>query len=412
MSKRATVFVICALALLTACHRKKAVKSDAASQDKALPVTEAVVTDPDIQKRLLRGFFEGTTSWKWTGKDFAVSLDAPEWEQDTFLLLDFTVPVELLNEVKKVTVSAKVNGVDVGKETYGKDGRFRFWKQVPAKALERSPVEIEFSLDKAAHFSDGRPLGLIVLEVSLKPREEDIVNRDLQVRMARSGYQKLLAERDRKMPPEKQQELMKLFHDIPVWQHMWFHNVQIEKNPLDLWMMQEILYQLQPDFVVETGTWRGGSALYWAYTLNGLGLDKSRVITVDIQNLNQTASTDPLWKKYVTFYQGSSTDPKIVADILKTVQGHKVVVTLDSDHSMRHVLNELHAYSPMVPSHSYLVVEDTHIDGVPTQPDAGPGPLAAVQKFLTEDAGKSFEQDLTREAFMMTFNPGGWLKKK
>jgi len=246
----------------------------------------------------------------------------------------------------------------------------------------------------------------------LKPREEDIVNRDLQVRMARSGYQKLLAERDRKMPPEKQQELMKLFHDIPVWQHMWFHNVQIEKNPLDLWMMQEILYQLQPDFVVETGTWRGGSALYWAYTLNGLGLEKSRVITVDIQNLNQTASTDPLWKKYVTFYQGSSTDPKIVADILKTVQGHKVVVTLDSDHSMRHVLNELHAYSPMVPSHSYLVVEDTHIDGVPTQPDAGPGPLAAVQKFLTEDEGKSFEQDLTREAFMMTFNPGGWLKKK
>jgi cephalosporin hydroxylase len=79
---------------------------------------------------------------------------------------------------------------------------------------------------------------------------------------------------------------------------------------------------------------------------------------------------------------------------------------------MKHVLDELHAYSPMVSARSYLVVEDTHIDGIPTQPEAGPGPLAAVQKFLAEDAGKAFEQDLTREAFIMTFNPGGWLRRK
>ncbi|MBI3684355.1 MAG: class I SAM-dependent methyltransferase [Acidobacteria bacterium] len=412
MFTRVTGFFLCVLAAFTACHRKEAAKPGAASQDRNLPVTEIGVTDPDLQPRLRRGFYEGTPAWKWTGKDFAVSLDAPEWQQQTFLILDFTVTSELLSEVKTVTLSAKVNGVEVGKGEYSKEGRFTFRRAIPDKALLRKPVEIEFSLDQAAHFPDGRPLGLIVVGVSLKPREEDIVDRAMQVRMARAGYQKLLAERNRQMSPEKQHELMKLFHDIPVWRHMWFHNAEIEKNPLDLWMMQEILYQLQPDFVIETGTWRGGSALYWAHTLKGMGLEKSRVITVDIQDLTKTAATHPLWKKYVTFFHGSSTDPKIVSEIAKMVRGHSVVVTLDSDHSMQHVLNELHAYSPMVPPHSYLIVEDTHIDGIPTQPAAGPGPLAAVQKFLAEHEGMNFEQDLTREAFIMTFNPGGWLRRK
>ncbi len=79
---------------------------------------------------------------------------------------------------------------------------------------------------------------------------------------------------------------------------------------------------------------------------------------------------------------------------------------------MKHVLNELHAYAPMVPRGSYLIVEDTHMDGVPTAPDFGPGPMAAVQQFLSEEQGKSFEQDFSREALIMTFNPGGWLKRK
>jgi cephalosporin hydroxylase len=93
------------------------------------------------------------------------------------------------------------------------------------------------------------------------------------------------------------------------------------------------------------------------------------------------------------------------------VQGHRTIVTLDSDHSMKHVLAELHAYAPMVSRGSYLVVEDTHIDGIPTQPDAGPGPMAAVQRFLSGDEGKDFKADLSREALIMTFNPGGWLRR-
>ena len=137
-----------------------------------------------------------------------------------------------------------------------------------------------------------------------------------------------------------------------------------------------------------------------------------RVITVDIQNLHQLAASNPLWKRYVTDFIGSSTDPDIVARIAQLAKGKKVLVALDSDHSMAHVLKELALYSPMVSKGSYLIVEDTHMDGVPTAPAFGPGPMAAVRKFLEDGGDKLFEQDVTREAYIMTFNPGGWLRRK
>jgi cephalosporin hydroxylase len=143
-----------------------------------------------------------------------------------------------------------------------------------------------------------------------------------------------------------------------------------------------------------------------------MGLENSRVFTADIQDLTATAASNPLWKKYVTFIKGSSTAPEIVSNIAQRVQGHKVLVTLDSDHTASHVLSEMKAYSPMVSKGSYLVVEDTHMDGVPTDPNFGPGPMAAVLQFMKEGGSKNFEQDFSREAFIMTFNPGGWLRHK
>ena len=114
----------------------------------------------------------------------------------------------------------------------------------------------------------------------------------------------------------------------------------------------------------------------------------------------------------MTFLKGSSISPEIVSDIAGRVKGRKVLVTLDSDHTAAHVLSEMRAYAPMVTSGSYLVVEDTHMDGVPTAPDFGPGPLTAVLQFLKEGGSHDFEQDFSREAFIMTFNPGGWLRRE
>ena len=87
----------------------------------------------------------------------------------------------------------------------------------------------------------------------------------------RAGYAKVIQERNLRIPIEKQNEMMRLFHELPVWENTWFHNIRIVKNPLDLWMMQQIIAEVRPDFVVETGTWKGGSALYWASVLHSLG---------------------------------------------------------------------------------------------------------------------------------------------
>jgi cephalosporin hydroxylase len=87
-----------------------------------------------------------------------------------------------------------------------------------------------------------------------------------------------------------------------------------------------------------------------------------------------------------------------------------VVVILDSDHGKDHVLEELRRYAPLVTSGSYLIVEDTNINGHPVLPDFGPGPMEAVETFLSES--DDFSVDTTREKLMLTFNPRGYLRRR
>ena len=86
------------------------------------------------------------------------------------------------------------------------------------------------------------------------------------------------------------------------------------------------------------------------------------------------------------------------------------MVTLDSDHSRDHVLEELRIYSKLVTPGCYLIVEDSNINGHPVLPDFGPGPMEALEDFLAEDS--SFVVDRSREKFLLSFNPRGCLRKK
>ncbi len=227
--------------------------------------------------------------------------------------------------------------------------------------------------------------------------------------------EELLEARATELGIEKQKELMLLWHDLRIWQNLWYLGIRIQKNPMDTWMMQQILYEVQPDYVIETGTAYGGSALYWAHILDGLGLEDSRVITIDIENFHEQAAEQPLWQKRVDFIHGSSTDPTVVDQVRELVQGKRVLVTLDSDHTGEHVLAELRAYGPMVSPGSYIVVEDTNMDGLPIPQDylnGEPGPMWGVLQYLEGEGGELFEQDFARENFVLTFNPGGWLKRK
>jgi cephalosporin hydroxylase len=85
------------------------------------------------------------------------------------------------------------------------------------------------------------------------------------------------------------------------------------------------------------------------------------------------------------------------------------MVFLDSDHHKQHVLNELHAYSQIVTMGSYLVVEDSNINGHPVSPGWGPGPMEAIHEFLGKKSG--FQIDKSREKFLLTVAPDGFLRK-
>lgn len=400
------------LVLLAAGCRKAPAPPPAA----AVRVSAIDVGTPANPERLLEGIFptnEGNGGWRWTAQTFRVALDPAEKPaRPQFLEFTFAVPDELLAASGSVTLAARVNGTDVGRKTCAKPGKQTASWEVPAAALRKAPANIEFAVDRTIQ-ERGRQQALIAMRVELKPLEETEGYLELSSRRAREAYWRVLESRKALMPPERQHELIRLYHELPVWESTWFHGVRIFKNPLDLWMVEQIMHRIQPRFVVETGTFRGASALFYAQVLEGLGLNESRVLTVDIADYNQAAAAQRLWKR-VTFFHGSSTDERIVGEMAKLTRGATTLVALDSDHSMKHVLNELRMYAPMVSPGSYIVVEDTHMDGAGTHGYgvADPGPLAAVEQFLREEAGKNFERDLTQEPFVMSWNTGGWLKRK
>jgi cephalosporin hydroxylase len=189
-----------------------------------------------------------------------------------------------------------------------------------------------------------------------------------------------------------------------LWPNRWL-GVNTVQNPNDVWITQEILTEIKPDFLIEAGTFRGGSSTTWAMVLSQLNPD-ARVITIDIEDQVTAAKDLPIVKEKVDFMIGSSTDPKIVAEVARRTQGKKVVVLLDSAHTKEHVLAELEAYAPMVQKGSYIVVQDT--GGVLIQ-DPDPGPAQAVRAFLAKD--DRFEIDLSRERMLLTLHPNGYLKR-
>lgn len=180
--------------------------------------------------------------------------------------------------------------------------------------------------------------------------------------------------------------------------------IRTDKNPLDLWIYQELLHELRPDLIVETGTAFGGSALYLSSICDLLGHGK--VVTVDI--IEQEGRPQHPRLEYVT---GSSIAPEIVEAVKRRVEpGGTAMVVLDSNHKRDHVLEELRLYAPLVTPGSYIVVEDTILNGHPVSPEFGPGPMEAVDAFLAET--DEFEVDRRREKLYLTFNRKGYLRRK
>jgi cephalosporin hydroxylase len=189
------------------------------------------------------------------------------------------------------------------------------------------------------------------------------------------------------------------------WRNTFWLGTPILKCPLDLWLYQEVIHSLRPALIIETGTAFGGSAHYMASMCDLVGHGK--IVTIDLHPQPNRPE-----HPRITYVNASSTAPETVARIKGMVDaaGGPVMVILDSDHRMEHVAGELALYHPFVTSGSYLIVEDTNLNGHPVEPDHGPGPMEAMQAFLP--AHPEFAHDSSMDKFLMTFNPKGFLKRR
>jgi cephalosporin hydroxylase len=197
--------------------------------------------------------------------------------------------------------------------------------------------------------------------------------------------------------PEEIHEFMKKARAAPSFMNR-FLGVSTLQNPSDAWIIMEIMHEVKPDLMVETGTYHGGSAALWAIILEHINPD-GRVITIDIEDQRDRRAIElPISKRRVDFLLGSSTDPEIVAEVHRRAEGKRVLVVLDSLHSKEHVAAELKAYAPLVPVGSYVIVQDTPV-----------GPLPAIDEFLA--ANDSFVADRARERYPDTNTVRGYLRR-
>jgi cephalosporin hydroxylase len=192
--------------------------------------------------------------------------------------------------------------------------------------------------------------------------------------------------------------------------------------PEDMVRLQEIIYSVQPDVIIETGVAHGGSLIFYASLCKAI--DRGRVIGIDIEirsHNRKAIESHPLFP-FITLIEGSSVAPGVVADVkAHTAAGERVIVFLDSCHTKEHVLAELSAYAPLVSVGSYIVAMDgimEQVVGAPrTQPDwTWNNPKQAALEFVA--ANQDFAIDEPAFAFnegnikgRVTYWPSAFIKR-
>jgi len=192
--------------------------------------------------------------------------------------------------------------------------------------------------------------------------------------------------------------------------------------PDDMIRLQEVIYSLKPDVIIETGIAHGGSLIYSASLCQMIG--KGRVIGVDIEirPQNRQAVESHVLASYITMFEGSSIAPETVQEVRDQIRtGETAIVLLDSCHTYEHVLAELEAYGPMITPGAYLVAMDGIMQDVVGAPRSSPdwttnNPQTAVREFLKthpefvlEEPSFPFNEGVVTDR--VTYWPNAFLKR-
>ena len=191
----------------------------------------------------------------------------------------------------------------------------------------------------------------------------------------------------------------------------------IIQYPQDMIAMQEIIWELKPDLIIETGIAHGGSIIYYASILELIGKGEVLGIDIDIRSHNRAEIESHPMSKRITMLEGSAISQEIIEKIKPFVEGKKtVMVCLDSNHTHDHVLAELQLYSPFVTVDSYLVAFDTIVEDLPAdlykdRPwSVGDNPKTAVWEFLKSNDDFVINNEIDNK-LLVSVAPSGYLKR-
>lgn len=202
-----------------------------------------------------------------------------------------------------------------------------------------------------------------------------------------------------------------------VYNFTWLDRPIIQA-PQDIVAMQELIWQVKPDLIIETGVAHGGSIIFSASMLEIIG-GKGKVVGIDIdirQHNRAEIENHPMFKR-IELIEGSSISEETAEKVREIAADYSnIMVVLDSNHTHEHVKKELELYSPLVSKDSYLVVFDTFVEDMPEnffsdRPwDVGDNPKTAVFEFLKET--DNFEIDtIIENKLLVTSAPSGFLKR-
>ena len=192
----------------------------------------------------------------------------------------------------------------------------------------------------------------------------------------------------------------------------------IIQYPQDMIAMQEIIWEVKPDLIIETGIAHGGSLIYYASLLELIGEGEVLGIDIDIREHNRKEiESHPMYKR-IKMLQGSSISDEIIDQVKKFAEGKKsVLVCLDSNHTHEHVLSELNLYSSFVTLGSYIVVFDTIVEDLPQgyfsqkRPwGVSNNPKTAVEEFLKGNRDFAIDYSIDQK-LLISVAPEGYLKK-